>query len=101
MSILDTGFSFRNEKLMVQPFDKNRLEFTGEATPIADNVESSWLAGPDFSVSGNNVLVYGRATQMGNAQPIWFDRSGKSAYLPLESQVFMIFAICLQTKNAC
>ena len=69
------GLFVSNEKLMIQPFDTNRLEFTGEATPITDNVESTWVVGPIFSVSANNVLVYGKTTRW-NAQPVWMDRSG-------------------------
>ena len=67
------GLFVLDEKLMIQPFDTNRLEFTGEATPIADNVESSWIVGPIFSVSENNVLVYGK----GGGPLVWQRAAGK------------------------
>ena len=71
-----------NGKLMVQPFDTNRLEFTGEATQIADNVKSWWVTGPEFSVSENNVLVYGDGSGVWNAQPIWFDQTREKTLCP-------------------
>ncbi len=76
---IDPGYLFfvRNNKLMVQPFDKNRLELTGEALPITDNW-SSHVSGPDFSMSENNVLIYGGGGGWAT-QPIWFDRSGKQS----------------------
>ena len=68
----------RNGKLMVQHFDKNRFELTGDAIPIADN--GSWyMSGPDFSVSENNILVYAGKNEGWATQPIWFDRSGKQS----------------------
>jgi serine/threonine protein kinase len=67
----------RNDKLMVQHFDKNRLELSGIAVPITDNT-SSHISGPDFSVSETNLLVYGNGEGW-DSQPIWFDRSGKQS----------------------
>lgn len=71
----------QNDKLMVQQFDKIRLELTGEAIPIA-NDSSGPASGPDFSVSENNILVQGIsgiARTWWASQPTWFDRSGKQA----------------------
>jgi serine/threonine protein kinase len=71
-------FFTRYGKLMVQQFDANRLELAGKAIAIADN-ESNAASGPYFSVSENNVLLYGDAGAWAGweSQPIWFDRSGK------------------------
>jgi serine/threonine protein kinase/WD40 repeat protein len=76
---IDPGYLFfvRNNKLTVQHFDKNRFELTGEAIPIADNT-STHISGPNFSVSENNILVYGNSERWAT-QPIWFDRSGKQS----------------------
>lgn len=72
------GVFVRNHKVVVQPFDINRHEFTGAAIPIADNV-----TGDDpqsmrslFSVSQGDVLVYSHKN-FWQTQPVWFDRSGK------------------------
>jgi Tol biopolymer transport system component len=72
-------FWVSNGKLMARPFDSSHLQFTGEATTIADNVESSWVVGPTFSISKNNVLVYGNGGGW-KSQPIWFDQTGKQLY---------------------
>jgi Tol biopolymer transport system component len=63
--------------LWAQPFDVTRLQITGEALPVAEQVTYySGRASSAFSVSGNGRLIYGSfkspATQL-----IWFDRSGK------------------------
>jgi Tol biopolymer transport system component len=75
---IEPGYLFfvQNDKLMVQRFDKNRLELTGSAIPIADNT-SSHVSGPEFSAS-ENILVYGSGEAWAS-QPIWFDRSGKQS----------------------
>jgi eukaryotic-like serine/threonine-protein kinase len=66
---------------MAQPFDTRRLELTGEAIPIAEQVP--FLG---FSASATDVLVYVTGTQTsppagmrGNIQGqlTWFDRAGK------------------------
>ena len=65
--------------LMAQPFDVDRLELTGEATPVAERVEVGGLTGTSgaFSVSNAGVLVYQRTNgELGN-QLVWFDRTGK------------------------
>jgi Tol biopolymer transport system component len=67
----------RQSSLMAQPFDANRLEFTGEAVPISDQVrEDASIARAWFSPSTNGLLVYAEGAAM-DRQLIWFDRSGK------------------------
>jgi hypothetical protein len=75
----------REQTLMAQPFDVERLELTGDALPIAEHVitgGASGMAGA-FSVSETGVLAYqtGPADVGGQAgaptQLVWFDRSGK------------------------
>jgi Tol biopolymer transport system component len=75
VSFIDPGYLFfpRNDKLMVQHFDKERLELSGDAIPIADN-----LSGRSFSVSQSNILVNVNFDGW-DTQPIWFDRSGKQS----------------------
>jgi Tol biopolymer transport system component/predicted Ser/Thr protein kinase len=71
----------RDQTLMAQPFDMSKLETTGEALPVAEQVDVSnagvGLAVGYFSASQNGVLVYtsGRAPTVG--QLTWFDRTGK------------------------
>ena len=61
---------------MAQPFSLKTLQFTGQATRIAESVGS--LQGvPGFSVSANGTLVYRKGSNAQNLQLAWFDRSGK------------------------
>ena len=65
----------REQTLMAQPFDENRLELVGEPRPVADKV-GSFMSFGFFSASTNGILVY----RSGSAGPInqvtWFDRHG-------------------------
>jgi serine/threonine protein kinase/Tol biopolymer transport system component len=75
----------REQTLMAQPFDVERLELTGDALPIAERVITGGLTGMAgaFSVSETGVLAYqtGPADVGGQAgaptRLVWFDRSGK------------------------
>jgi serine/threonine protein kinase len=64
--------------LMAQPLDLQRLDLTGEAVPIAEDVSSLPTANrAAFSVSENGVLAYQKGGLRGDVQLAWFDRSGK------------------------
>ena len=69
----------RETTLMAQPFDPQRLELTGEAFPIAEQIQTSPTAPPNgfFSASENGVLAYQTGTGASGSQLAWFDRSGK------------------------
>ncbi|MGE5832917.1 MAG: protein kinase domain-containing protein [Acidobacteriota bacterium] len=66
----------RGITLLQQQFDLDRMEVTGEATPIVEQVffnPGAWLA--DFSVSATGVLAY-RSASNRSSQFAWFDRAG-------------------------
>ena len=64
----------REGTLMAQPFDGARLEFSRDATPIAEQV----AANGDFSVSSKGVLVYATRAGAGAGRRLsWYDRQGK------------------------
>ena len=66
----------RERTLFAQPFDSTRLEITGEAAPIAEQVHGTLGSGaPAFSVSANGVLAYG-ADFVQTTRLTWFDRGG-------------------------
>jgi eukaryotic-like serine/threonine-protein kinase len=68
----------RDGNLIAQPFDAEKLAFTGEGVPILeDRIEHDLnrLIG-FFSVSENNMLIY-RPRFIRISQATWFDRSGK------------------------
>ena len=54
---------------MAQPFDPKRMEFAGDAVPLAEPVSN-------FSASPNGVLGFRTAGQQGNWQLTWYDRKG-------------------------
>ena len=60
---------------MAQPLDTGRLELTGRAVQIADQVSVNLFNGL-FSVSNNGVLGYA-VTGGNNRQLTWYDRAGK------------------------
>jgi Tol biopolymer transport system component len=67
----------RNGNLMAQPFDAKRLELTGAAVPVAENVPTAgiWQHGL-FSASNNGIVsIQPRFGKL--VQPVWVDRSGK------------------------
>jgi Tol biopolymer transport system component/class 3 adenylate cyclase len=69
----------RERTLMAQPFDVRKLQTTGDAMPIAEQVDSiaSRSAQNQFSASQNGVLAYTSGGGGGNQQLTWFDRSGR------------------------
>jgi Tol biopolymer transport system component/aminoglycoside phosphotransferase (APT) family kinase protein len=74
-------FFLRGQTLMAQPFDVERLELTGDATPLAERVAIGGRIGTaaGFSVSETGVLAYQTGPAGGAllSQLVWFDRSGK------------------------
>ncbi len=68
----------RENTLMAQPFDVVRLETTGEARPIAENIPTftspSRLAG--FTASQTGLLSYLSGANGGQSQLLWKDRKG-------------------------
>jgi eukaryotic-like serine/threonine-protein kinase len=65
----------RQGTLMAQPFDARRLELSGEAVPVAEQVGSVLDYG-FFSASDNGVLVY-RSGAGRDYQLTWFDQQGR------------------------
>ncbi|HEY3028155.1 MAG TPA: protein kinase [Pyrinomonadaceae bacterium] len=67
----------RERTLMAEPFDADKLQLTGDPFPIAEQVGFNAGNGRGFfSASDNGVLVY-RSRVFGDAQLVWFDRTGK------------------------
>jgi Tol biopolymer transport system component len=64
-----------NRTLMARPFDRNRLELTGEAFVVAEPVN----LGPrtPFSISANGSLAYLDSESTRDSQLSWVDRAGR------------------------
>src|SRR5579863_2359525 len=69
----------REGTLMAQPFDLKRLANTGEAVPVAEQIQTVLNSGTVgvFSVSETGMLAYRTGMAFGGLQLTWFDRSGK------------------------
>ena len=69
-------FFLRESTLMVQPFDAGKLQFRGEAVPVAEHVGAELSLGY-FSASLTGVLAYRTGAATGGLQTTWFDVDGK------------------------
>jgi eukaryotic-like serine/threonine-protein kinase len=68
----------RDMMLMAQPFDARRLVLTGDAFPIAEQIQiQGGISSAVFSASDNGVLAYQTGTEAVGSQLVWFDRTGK------------------------
>jgi serine/threonine protein kinase len=70
----------RQDNLMAQPFDPDKLEFKGDAVPIAQQIQYSALRSKGmYSVSQNGVLVYQSGGGTLPSKFEWFDRNGRES----------------------
>jgi serine/threonine protein kinase len=71
----------RDGTLMAQSFDTGKLETTGDAVPVAEQVDVTnagvGVALGYFAASQNGVLVYSSGRALGSVQLTWFDRTGR------------------------
>jgi Tol biopolymer transport system component len=65
----------RDNRLVAQPFDVDRLELTGEPTPITEQVELTGPSSTAFTLAESGLLAYQPAS--GGSQLVWFDREGR------------------------
>jgi len=71
-------FFMRAMTMMAQPFDRRRLQLTGEPVAIADAIRTTWYGTEVFSVSSGGALAYATAPAVENSQLAWVDRQGKT-----------------------
>jgi Tol biopolymer transport system component/tRNA A-37 threonylcarbamoyl transferase component Bud32 len=81
----------RQGTLMAQPFDGHRLEPSGEAVPIAEQV-GSYIDYGLFSASSNGVLVY-RSGAGQDYQLTWLDQQGRVLATVAEPGRYNSFAL--------
>ncbi len=67
--LINTSTGAGGGTILAQPFDPKRLEFTGDAVPIAEQVRS-------FGASPAGVIAFRGARTQLSAQLTWFDRKG-------------------------
>ena len=69
--------------LMARPFDANTLAFTGEAFPVADDLQTGGGGNSAFTVSSNGVVVYQTGNVAATDDLVWFDRGGRQIGRPV------------------
>ncbi len=91
----------RETTLMAQPFDTRRLALTGEAFPIADQIQTQG-SNPYgvFSTSENGILVYETGTGGAGSQLVWFDRTGKQIGVVGDSAAYADLELSPDGKRA-
>ena len=92
----------RDTTLMAQPFDASRLELTGEAVPLAEQVE---IGGPTgvagaFSVAESGTLAYQIAAGEALSRLTWVDRHGKTLGLLGDPGTYGEFELSPDGKRA-
>jgi hypothetical protein len=65
-------------KLLAQPFDPDKLEVTGDAVTVAENVRyEKGFFRAIFDASRTGALVYQHGANEAKSDLVWFDRTGK------------------------
>jgi serine/threonine protein kinase/Tol biopolymer transport system component len=93
----------RGTTLMAQPFDARHLVLTGDAFPIAEQIQiqSNPNAGYGlFSASGNGVLAYQTGAGTTGSQLVWFDRAGKQVGTLGDSATYADLVLSPNEKQA-
>ncbi|MCL4524310.1 MAG: protein kinase [Acidobacteria bacterium] len=84
----------RESTLMAQPFDTKRLEFAGDAFPIAEQVLTNGGNGyASISTSENGVLAYRTGAGQVGSKLLWFDRQGKELGVLGDQAIYFNFKI--------
>ena len=75
----------QDSNLMLQPFDLDALESTGEPRPIATNVQSdSYRMFLQLGVVAGGTLVYQEIPENSGVRLAWLDRRGEETPIPAE-----------------
>jgi Tol biopolymer transport system component len=73
----------RQGTLMAQPFDADRLQLSGEAVPVADDIMyDPFFGAGNFGASENGVLAYRGGTGTLPKTLAWVNRDGKEQSIP-------------------
>jgi len=79
----------RDENLVVQPFDLERLELTGSPKPIAPGIQwDSRRVSISMGISASGTLVYQPVSRASTHTFAWMDREGQRTPLSLEPLPF-------------
>jgi Tol biopolymer transport system component len=74
----------RNDALVAQAFDANKLSLSGEPVPIITD-QKTWINNFRFSASDTGILVW-QGTWETDYQLVWYDREGKQVGVVAEAE---------------
>lgn len=84
----------RDQTLMAQQFNPDRMELSGDATPIAEHVGMNGaVARPLFSASETGALVYQASETSGDWNLVWYGRDGKQTGFAAQSDRYITPAL--------
>ena len=83
----------RNGHLMAQPFDAKRIELSGTALPIAENVPLEGITQHGLFSASNDGIVSIQPRFGKLVQPVWTDRSGKVLEVLGEPAMYVDIAV--------
>lgn len=86
-------FFAQDGTLFARPFDEERVEFTGSATPLVEGIPTGLPNRTPFSVSAAGVLVYWTNPLGAPAVLRWFDRDGSSSTAVAVPTIYRGFAL--------
>ena len=79
----------RGNTLFAAPFDAERLELTGAAVAVIENVQTRLYSGAaGYRISDEGTLAYTPATPLQGRKLVWVDRSGRADPLPIGPRGF-------------
>ena len=78
----------RTGNLMAAPFDLARLEVTGEAVPIVEEVRQVGSNSVDYAVSEEGTLVYVPDQTVIERSMVWVDREGRETLMTEEKREY-------------
>ena len=88
-------YATANGTLHAAPFDQGRLEVTGSATPLIENVSASlYNPGALFDVSDTGTLLY-KTESPAQSEAVWVTRSGVATPLDRDPWVGQFFSLSL------
>jgi Tol biopolymer transport system component len=92
----------RDVTLVARPFDAGKLQFTGEATTLVDDVMNlgGGAGAGVFSVSATGTLVYLPGGVRANDHLIWQDRDGKQAQKLSQEAIYAHVTLSPDARSA-
>jgi Tol biopolymer transport system component len=83
----------RDTTLMAQPFDPDRLAFSGDAIPVAEEIQTEPASGVGVFTAAGTMLAYQTGTEVPGTHLFWRDRAGKQLGVLGDAATYMDFSL--------